>query len=857
MSSDRILIVRIMGLGIIANGQPAAFTSRSGLSYLTFNEVAGVVAEMGSQLSSELTLFGALGSDPTTSFSLLATEQVSSLVMSRGKVAHRDINNASVTVTQYIKPAGPSGTSLVKVTDTTYITEGDMIRISTTVFYVEQVVDQYTLLVSRSWGSANIPIPMSLTGYGVFGATVYNVNTNRPNGGIESLPVVISTAPVDATARIEEEIIFRGIVNKVSVDKSSRGRNQFRVECGSMMSYVKSAKFTPARGATRALPDVNVASLNDTAGVRANIDFTYQIVHDERLYGTPYEYEEEAGNTRVPLLQIRNGAYGGMVVTDPSDPWTSGRYGNESVLLAQVATRYYIDRDNPDYMYSNAWLGMFRDGYYSPTGAGPSLDPTVTVEDIYTDADGNITDSDHGSYAGVRWSSQGSWFWNEEFQGETTFIGRDFAGVIVDLLLGTYDGYLSFANGCRAATEAAWLPFGVYAGVSEIQDIIDLGSLYSATSGLAAEFGAHELPFPQGDSGVRSFGTYGVILPYVHEDVRTIGDVLEELLKRTGVYMVYDKAKFRFGRWSARPSAPTRVSDTGLAEPKVSLSFDRQNCVQTALMKVCWRIDGDKVTTQEIPVNNIDLGLAGVGKIVELGQWLASSSIEYLPEMSIYANAIALTTRYSQAAAMVEVSYRDAAFDLVVGQQIAFSSAYVPNAYGTMGVSFANGFVLKAARAWQTPTTTYTIALPGYLSPNNRLAVYSCSGRVVSIFENSVNIAPNDFTLPPGEAQEGAPVSDAEAFDLSISISGGAIGITLLDQYGTPKGASANLDYVRVDLNRLTDIPSIASVAVPGDIIVLSDVYSQSNVNLLWDTFMANTDGTLNGGDSTPYTWVP
>jgi hypothetical protein len=196
--------------------------------------------------------------------------------------------------------------------------------------------------------------------------------------------------------------------------------------------------------------------------------------------------------------------------------------------------------------------------------------------------------------------------------------------------------------------------------------------------------------------------------------------VLEEILKRAGIYMVYDKCKFRFGRWSQRPPTPTVVNDTALAEPKVTLTFDRNNCVQTALMKICWNLQGDSPTTQSVPVNNVDLGIGALGKVVTLSHWTPLGSIEYLPNSQMFANAVNTVTRFSQAAAMVEVVYRDDVFDLVVGQQVAFSSDYVPNADGGMGVTLATGFVLKAARSWQTPTTAYTIALPGYLTSRSR-----------------------------------------------------------------------------------------------------------------------------------------
>lgn len=342
----------------------------------------------------------------------------------------------------------------------------------------------------------------------------------------------------------------------------------------------------------------------------------------------------------------------------------------------------------------------------------------------------------------------------------------------------------------------------------------------------------------------------------MHADAKTVGDVLEELLKRSGLYMVYDKCKFRFGRWSARPPFPTVVNDTGLAEPKVSLTFDRNNCVQTALLKVCWRAEGDSPVTQSVPVNNVELGIGALGKVVNLSHWQPLGSIENLPTSDMFTNAVQLVTRYSQAAALVDVVYRDDVFDLVVGQQVAFSSDYVPNADGGMGVTLAAGFVMKAARSWQTPTTAYTIALPGYLSPINRVAVYSCSGTVVSVNGDDVTIAPNDFTQPPATASIGAPTSDAQAFDLSLQLQGGPITVVLRDQYGTYQGVGALLYPGDVSGNTLLGIPTISAVAVPGDVITLARATGQSSVATLWDAFQADTAGNVTGSAALAYKWV-
>ena len=72
MLSSRVLIVRIAGVGYPANlSAPLTLTSRAGLSYLPGSALEGVVSGLTSQVSSEIGLFDAIGSDPTTSFSVL------------------------------------------------------------------------------------------------------------------------------------------------------------------------------------------------------------------------------------------------------------------------------------------------------------------------------------------------------------------------------------------------------------------------------------------------------------------------------------------------------------------------------------------------------------------------------------------------------------------------------------------------------------------------------------------------------------------------------------------------------------------------------------------------------------------
>ena len=85
--TNSVLVIRIAGLGLgdLADSRPVALTSRP-LQY-NMPKLEGVVADLGEQLSSEISLFGSLGSDTTTTVSVLATVDTMALLLARGKVA--------------------------------------------------------------------------------------------------------------------------------------------------------------------------------------------------------------------------------------------------------------------------------------------------------------------------------------------------------------------------------------------------------------------------------------------------------------------------------------------------------------------------------------------------------------------------------------------------------------------------------------------------------------------------------------------------------------------------------------------------------------------------------------------------
>ena len=219
------------------------------------------------------------------------------------------------------------------------------------------------------------------------------------------------------------------------------------------------------------------------------------------------------------------------------------------------------------------------------------------------------------------------------------------------------------------------------------------------------------------------------------------------------------------------------------------------------------------------------------------------------------ANAFGMVMRYSQSAARVDLSLRDSEADLSIGQEVALSSDYIVNSSGGMGISLLTGYVLKAARSWATPTTAYTIILPGYLSPSSHVSSWSCSGLVVDVpGGDNIQIEANFFTAPPIIASPGAPETDAAAFNRTAEIIGNWYEVQLLDQYGTLKYQGA---LTSVSGNYL-QLPGFDAYAMPGDIIVLAPAttFSAGDLNAIWDVFQADGTGQVSGSNDYARQWV-
>ena len=820
--SDRVIVIKILGLGDAGSRFPAIFTSRFHPEYAT--ALHGTVVSLTDQLSSEIPVFGTMGSDSTTSFTVLSTADTRRILMSRGKTAVTDATGQPVRVAGYISPK--PGTVTIPVVDPSLFTEGNYYRIQNTVFEITS--NSPTLEGGRIWGCADVPIPMMSQGTSnaLLGSVIYDLNNGNPLGGCEQLPVIIETIDLESTT---PEVIFRGYISKVSNDTSSGQTNLIKVDCSSMMAYLKQAPFTPAWGSVSARTSRLTGRIYQTGGTAEVVQAVTETRYDRNLYGTLFDpLSPVDGDTRVTLWQIRQEGKGGISV--PTLSTTTVTLDND----------VYLDFDDGATARNNSYQMSFNNGHYGLGSFGPQVEIAFDIHGVH---EGGVNRENWRNWSSSVTQQQTT------VRGENCLTSASFTSAIIDLLLGTYAGDLTLQYGARSATEAAWLPFPS-AGIGTL---IDLPSLYALTQGLQPP----DVVSTINAFNIDAFTPTSVIIPYEHTSVKTVGDVLEGILKRLGAYMVYDKGKFYFGSWAGKRQTPTFISDTALSDPSIKLSFDRGMCLMRVNATFCTDLLADKIV-YDVPFVNPELASSGLGKEMSIGHWQTNYSNPDTPAWGstrLMANAFGLLMRYSQSAARVDVSLRDSVVDLEVGQEIALTSSYLVNSEGGLGIQALTGYVLKAARSWQTPTTAYTIILPGYLSVSNQLPVWSCSGKVADVpGGDDIEIEPNEFTLVNGFASIGAPDSDAQAFENTFILNGAACPVQLLDQYGTLKYQST-LTAVDVGANLLT-IPGFDAYAVPGDIIVLDTAYG-FNLDAIYDVFLADTVGQVAGSTDYARKWVP
>jgi hypothetical protein len=488
---------------------------------------------------------------------------------------------------------------------------------------------------------------------------------------------------------------------------------------------------------------------------------------------------------------------------------------------------------------------MFNDGYYRAydTSRGDNLDIALTQGSrSYLTA---MRDQNNNSPVNLEI--------DPAFTAQIAFSGAQFQAAIVDLIFGTFNNDSTGESGVRSWGMAAWIPFPF----SDIEAIIDLGSLNNA---LNASQTSTDVPLCQMWNpliSAREPNTF--ILPVKPEGPKTIGEVLDNIMKNLGVYMVYDRGRISFGRWASENGWATPVNDADFAEPKIALTFDRANSIQSVTVEYPATITADKLAVTKNPIANVERIINGAGKIVTVGSMMQQGADYQIGTIRSFAfrNGTDLVTRYSQAAGIIEVTLRDSEVDLAVGEYVSFSSEFIPNGAGSMGVVNATGVVLKAVRSWQTPTSSYTLFLPGYLFAANRVSQVSVSGRVVRVpSTGEVEIQQNDFTS--ANPQPGGPATDQVAFeqvlDRCVNVPP-EIKCALYDEYGTPYGIVARL--TSVSGTNLVFSSGDFDTAIAGDIIVLEFASSQDSDNLSasWDAFQADGTGLVNGDAALSYPW--
>jgi hypothetical protein len=174
----------------------------------------------------------------------------------------------------------------------------------------------------------------------------------------------------------------------------------------------------------------------------------------------------------------------------------------------------------------------------------------------------------------------------------------------------------------------------------------------------------------------------------------------------------------------------------------------------------------------------------------------------------------------------------------------------------------ATGFVLKAARSWKTPTTTYTLFLYNYLNAVTRLSMISATGVVLEVIDDyTIKIEPNAYTLPLPETRERAPATDAEAFEQTRVRFYAKLPLQLLDQYGTPYLVANNLDSVDIANDYLIFTDAHFAGAVPGDVIVIApadavEAESPPGLATMWDAFQADGAGEVVGDEALSNPWM-
>ena len=291
----------------------------------------------------------------------------------------------------------------------------------------------------------------------VVGPVVYDARAGAPLGGVDGLPVTISTAEIDAPGSGSEDVIFRGFISRVSNDTSAGGMNQIKVECSSLMGFAQNAMFIP--------PVANSTSIQTNRQI-INVGGRYAYgqlwlgafsIFDPRISGFAYDGSTPLA-TAYDALQMRTEDQGGVLMRT---------YGANGVRDVSATSQTLCASSVPGLPIADGESGgwtfvtTFRKAHYG----------NAQINRI------GINQFENANY-------YGDWSIGTETQSdvivENCFMSDTPANLIVDLLLGTVRGQFG-TEGYRAAQQSAWLPFdGV---TTQPTDLVDYASLLAVLEG--------------------------------------------------------------------------------------------------------------------------------------------------------------------------------------------------------------------------------------------------------------------------------------------------------------------------------------------------------------------------------------
>ncbi|NCX36538.1 MAG: hypothetical protein EBX19_08060 [Actinobacteria bacterium] len=162
-----------------------------------------------------------------------------------------------------------------------------------------------------------------------------------------------------------DEVIFRGHISKVSNDTSSGQQNLIKVDCSSMMAYLKQAPFVPAWGAVTTEATRRSGRIYQDAQNDVVIQTVLKTDWKPEVFGARFDpLSPEVGATVVNLWQVRQEGKGGINVPLPE---------SESPGVITVPNEVLLNFDGEVTASNNSFLMCFDAGFYDSGGDVPEI----------------------------------------------------------------------------------------------------------------------------------------------------------------------------------------------------------------------------------------------------------------------------------------------------------------------------------------------------------------------------------------------------------------------------------------------------------------------------------------------------